>query len=116
MHAVSSQGVRQIMQKMRYHAPVEHIDSPRGRERYFEEIRSLARDMAASAAALPATADGLGLNAQEKDVYLNLAKKLSDEAAALGQGPLSNVEQAEQQIATVYSTCNACHSLFRAER
>lgn len=116
IHAVSSQGIRQIMQKMRYCTPAEQTDKPQERERQLEEIRSLARDMAGSAAALPATVNDLELSPQEKQVFLDLAKTFSDEATALSQISHSDIPPVERQINRVHSTCNACHVLFRAEK
>lgn len=116
MHAVSSERVRNIMQRIRYYPPVEYMDAPKERERQLEEIRQLAKEMAASANSLPATVNDLNLNPQEKEVFLNLAKKLANDATALSQVSHSSFSLVERKIDTVYSTCNACHALFRSER
>jgi hypothetical protein len=115
MHAVTSDRLREIMNDLKYSPYAEGNEAPITRENAMEEIHSVAGKMAEAAGHIPEAMDSLQLSDHEKEAFLKLAGKLQNESRELeriawGTGFMA----VRDQLDTMDSTCNACHSLFRS--
>ena len=80
------------------------------------EIAGTAAKISQTADALPAALEGLELSADDQAKFRELAAKLGAQATILTQqAQANNLAGARAAIGEMNGTCNACHTLYRAE-
>lgn len=118
IHAVHSARLKEIMTKLNtptFNRMPEELEDPYSQDHYFRQVEQTAQLMAEAISDIcPAVCDKLSLNKQQKKLFVSLTEKLLEQASELKKIALQkDIDQIDQAMDAIASTCNACHSAFR---
>ena len=117
LHAVQSCRLEQIMGDLDRLEPGEwpqEMDLGLARDERIREASEVAGAMAATSAGIADILEGVRLSEEDRQVFIGLADRLREEAAALDKvARRKNVPQMERAWRKIGTTCSACHSEFR---
>ena len=115
-HAVQSDRLRQIMDKLIYNPMPEEMDIAVERQRQMQRLSEVAASMAKFADAIPDAVKDVRIRDEDRELFADLARTLRDQATDLSeQARRDNLPAAERSLARMQLTCDRCHSLFRSE-
>ncbi|ANE54307.1 MULTISPECIES: cytochrome c [Methylomonas] len=117
LHAVRDGKLRELMDRMdslmqeRFMTETQ-IDMQR--RKYARQIAETAQSLAANVDAITASLPGLNLTADEQVAFRALAAKLRSEMDLLQRQAESNlIDQINDNLHEINTTCTSCHALFR---
>jgi len=116
LHAIQSDRLRQIMNKLVYNPMPEEMDIAAERRRRMQRLSEVAASMAKYADTIPDAVKDVRIHADDRELFASLARTLRDQATQLSeQAKRDNLTGAERSLARMQLTCDRCHSLFRPE-
>jgi cytochrome c556 len=117
LHAVHSDKLKGIMNGLNGLAleqlPQE-LDMASQKQTELQKVAELAAQLNNSVVQIPSLVDELGLSAEDKKVFMTLAKQLRTQAETLdSQAHRGQMRAVEATMQGISGTCIACHTLFR---
>lgn len=119
LHAVHGERLEQLMRllaELRYQYLPPEYETESYRHRKKAEAAEVARQLAETAHRIPEAVPQGTLDEDERELFLNLVKKLEKDALHLKeQAESKSREGMFQAMDHLTATCNGCHSAFRLQ-
>jgi len=117
IHAVSSERIRVIMQKMKaiaFNRYESALEIEKEQTRYIGEMAAIAEAVGKSAESVSLIGNGLELNRIQQKEFLRLANRLKSQAKEIKlQADSGRGNGLQKKMHNMISTCNSCHDRFR---
>lgn len=117
LHAVSSERLRQIMQRMdslMFERMQTELELDRQRLRHVRALAEAAAELERTVDWIPGAVDDMGLSPEDRSRFLDLAGILRGEAGALrDRAEAGDLGALRHSLQRLESTCKACHGLYR---
>ena len=117
LHSVQSERLKVLMRELddlMFERMLNEVQIDRQRRYRTTEIAVVAEKLLTTVKYIPDALQELSLDEKEKEIFLNLSKKLTQQMTFLKQEAEKNyVDAIPKRANQIIEICNACHHIFR---